>query len=481
MLAHQHVRSPVARPERELSRGAGALPSVQRVPPHNLDAERAILGAILLDREAVGLARERIVADDFYRREHRLIFDAMCRMYEDDQAIDAITVSELLSREDHLDAAGGTDYLNALAATVATAANVVFHASIVREKSLLRRLIHTSGEIATEAFEGAEDAASVLDRAQAMIYSLTELERPGDFAPVGKLVSEAFRSIEEAYRSGKDLTGLRTGFADLDRMLGGLQNSDLVVLAARPSMGKTSLALNLAYNIAARDNIGVAIFSMEMAREQLVLRMLCSSGGFNLHDVRRGKIRPEDWPRLTQACERLSSAPIFIDDSSGLSVLEMKAKARRLKQQHGIGLVIIDYLQLMAAPGRGIENRQQEISHISRNLKGLAKDLDMPVLALSQLSRAVEARGRDHRPILSDLRESGSIEQDADVVLFIFREEVYKPDDDTVRNLATIIVGKQRNGPTGRFDLHFHKAYTRFTDLVREESYAREGEGEVEF
>jgi replicative DNA helicase len=240
-----------------------------------------------------------------------------------------------------------------------------------------------------------------------------------------------------------------------------------VILAARPSMGKTSLALNIAYNVAVKEKTGVAVFSLEMAKEQLVLRLLCSSGGFNLHDVRRGKIKPEDWPRLTQACERLSAAPIFIDDSSGISVLEMKAKARRLKQVHNIGLVIIDYLQLMSAQGRGVENRQQEISLISRNLKGLAKDLEVPVLALSQLSRAVESRGGDHRPILSDLRESGSIEQDADVVMFIFREEVYKPDDETVRNLATISIGKQRNGPIGQFDLHFHKAYTLFTDLQR--------------
>jgi replicative DNA helicase len=233
-------------------------------------------------------------------------------------------------------------------------------------------------------------------------------------------------------------------------------------------MGKTSLALNIAYNAAVKEKIGVAVFSLEMAKEQLVMRMLCSSGGFNLHDIRRGKIKPEDWPRLTQACERLAAAPIYIDDSSGLSVLEMKAKARRLNQQHGIGLVIIDYLQLMSSPGRGIENRQQEISAICRNLKGLAKDLELPVLALSQLSRAVESRGGDHKPILSDLRESGSIEQDADVVLFIYREEVYKPDDESVRNLATISIGKQRNGPTGIFDLHFHKTFTRFTDLMRE-------------
>ncbi|MFH1842444.1 MAG: replicative DNA helicase [bacterium] len=439
-----------------------------RTPPHNLDAERAILGAVLLERDALGLAREQIKAEAFYRKEHRLIFDAMCSLYERDQAIDAITVAELLDKDGVLAEIGGTDCLTFLAGSVGTAINVVFHAKIVREKATLRQLISEATIIATEAYEGAADANDILDKAQSRIYSITEATHVRGFESVNKLVPDTFKSIEEAFQSGSDLTGLRTSFGDLDRMLGGMQSSDLLILAARPSMGKTSLALNIAYNVAVKEKEGVAIFSLEMAREQLVMRLLCSSGGFNLHDIRRGKLKPEDWPRLTQACERLSSAPIYIDDSSAISVLEMKAKARRLKQQHGLGLVIIDYLQLMSSPGRGIENRQQEISAISRNLKGLAKDLGVPVLALSQLSRAVETRGGDHRPILSDLRESGSIEQDADVVMFIFREEVYKPDDDAVRNLATLIIGKQRNGPTGSFDMHFHKNYTRFTDLMRE-------------
>ncbi len=274
-----------------------------------------------------------------------------------------------------------------------------------------------------------------------------------------------FKSIEEAFQSGSDVTGLHTGFADMDRKTGGLQNGDLIIVAARPSMGKTSFALNLAYNVAQHEKVGVGIFSLEMAREQLVMRMLGSSGSFNLHNLRRGKLRAEDWPRLTQACDQLSQLPIHIDDTSGISVLEMKAKARRLKQQHGLGLIVVDYLQLMTGGGR-VENRQQEISAISRNLKGMAKDLDVPVIALSQLSRGVEARG-DHKPMLSDLRESGAIEQDADLVLFIYREEVYKPEDETVRNMATIIIGKQRNGPIGQFDLHFHKEFTRFGDLAR--------------
>lgn len=440
--------------------------SDDRMPPHNLDAERAILGAILLDREAVGMVREKIDDAEFYRKEHRLIFAVMCRLYEADQAIDVITVADALDKEGRLAEAGGIDYLAELAASVATAANAVFHAGIVHEKAVLRELIHTSTVIAQEAFTGEDEAAEILDRAQNRIYSLSEETRKGGFIAVDQVVPDTFKSIEDAFKSKSDVTGLRTGFAELDRRTAGLQKADLIILAARPSMGKTSLALNLAYNIAVKEDIGVGIFSLEMSKEQLVMRMLCSSAGsgFDLHNVRRGKIRAEDWPRLTDACGKLVQAPIFIDDSSGMTALEMRAKARRLKQQHGIGLIIIDYMQLMTSHAR-VESRQQEISAISRSLKGMAKDLNIPVLALSQLSRAVETRGGDHQPRLSDLRESGSIEQDADVVLFIYREEMYKPDDESVKNLATIIIGKQRNGPTGQFNLHFHKAFTRFTDL----------------
>ncbi len=438
------------------------------MPPHNLDAERAILGAVLLDRESVGLAREKLDGSEFYRKEHRLIFAAMCRLYENDQAVDVITVSDALEKDEALAEAGGTDYLTALAASVATAANVFYHAGIVREKAVLRNLIHTSNVIAQEAYEGADEATTILDRAQTLIYEVSQETRKAGFIPVQDVVPETFKTIEEAFKSKSDVTGLRTSFSELDRRTAGLQKSDLIILAARPSMGKTSLALNLAYNVAVKEKVPVAIFSLEMAKEQLVMRMLCSSAGagFDLHNVRRGKIRPEDWPRLTEACGQLATAPIFIDDSSSITALEIRAKARRLKQQHNIGLIIVDYLQLMTVHGK-VESRQQEISSISRSLKALAKDLSLPVMALSQLSRAVETRAGDHQPRLSDLRESGSIEQDADVVLFIYREEMYKPDDESVRNLATIIIGKQRNGPTGQFDLHFHKAYTRFTDLQR--------------
>ena len=436
-----------------------------RLPPQNLDAERAILGAVMLDRDAIAVALESVQAEDFYRREHRLLFEIMCRMYEGDQAIDAITLAEELERGKQLDRIGGIDYLGLLLSTTPSASNVAYHARIVREKAILRRLISTANEISADAAEGAEETDVILDQAQTKIYSIAETRQTQAFAAVKDVVPETFKRIEEAFRNKSDVTGVRTHFADFDRMTAGLQKSDLLILAARPSMGKTTLALNIAYNVAVKEEVPVAIFSLEMAKEQLVMRMLCSSGGFNNHDIRKGQVKPEEWPKLTEACSRLSKAPIFIDDSSGISVLEMKAKARRLKQQHGIGLIVIDYMQLMTAASKS-ENRQQEISFISRNLKGMAKDLDVPVMALSQLSRAVESRG-DHKPMLSDLRESGSIEQDADVVMFIFREEYYKPEDESVRNLATVIVGKQRNGPIGQFDLHFHKAFTRFGDLKR--------------
>jgi replicative DNA helicase len=435
-----------------------------RRPPCNLDAERAILGAALLDRAAVGVAHETLRGDEFYLREHRLVFGAMLALYDADQAIDPITVGDQLRKQGELDAAGGMDYVTELQAMVATAAHVTYHAGIVREKALLRALITASSETVDECMSGEGEAATILDDAQGRFLLIGESARRGDFVGLDEVVPQAFAAIEKAARDKSDVTGLRTGFSQMDHMTSGLQQGDMLVLAARPSMGKTSLALNVAYNVATRENEGVAIFSLEMGREQLVLRMLCSATGFNLHHVRRGKLRAEDWPRLTRACDQLSRAPVYIDDTPGMTVLEMKSKARRLQQQHGLGLVIIDYLQLMTGSARA-ESRQQEISQISRSLKGMAKDLNVPVLALSQLSRAVESRS-DHKPMLSDLRESGSIEQDADVVMFIFREEYYKPDDEEVRNRATVIVGKQRNGPTGEFDLHFHKEFTRFSDLA---------------
>ncbi len=460
--------------------GYDKLPQ-DRKPPFNEEAEQAVLGAGMMDREAVGLTREVIDFPDFYRLEHQLIYRAMCQLYEDDQAIDPITVADILTKggesflgkekkrqleeRNLLEMVGGMDFLIDLSGMMGTAANAFFHAGIVREKAILRNLISVSNSIAAEAFAAEDDAATILDRAQGRIYDVSDDEKSDGFSSVDVIVPDTFKSIEEAFRNNDEVTGLRTGFTELDKKTGGLMNSDLIILAARPAMGKTSFALNLAYNVAVGENVPVGIFSLEMSREQLVMRMLGSSGQFNLHDLRRGRLQAEDWPNLTAACEKLSQAPIFIDDTSGINVLEMKAKARRLKQQHGLGLIVIDYLQLMSGGGRA-ENRQQEISVISRNLKGMAKDLNVPVIALSQLSRMVESRG-DHKPMLSDLRESGAIEQDADVVMFIFREEVYKPEDESLANLATIILGKQRNGPIGQLDLMFQKQYTKFVDLQR--------------
>ncbi len=449
--------------------------------PFNEEAEQAVLGAGMIDREAIGMAREKVDFPDFYRLEHQLIFRAMCRLYEDDQAIDPITIADLLKKggeeflgrekkkqledRDLVELVGGMDFLIDLSGMMGTAANAYFHAGIVHEKAVLRNLIGVSSTIAAEAFAAEDDAADILDRAQGRIYEISEDTRQGGFSSVQSIVPDTFKGIEDAFQNNDEVTGLRTGFTDLDKKTGGLQDSDLIILAARPSMGKTSFALNLAYNVAMIEQVPVGVFSLEMSREQLVMRMLGASGEFNLHNLRRGRLKAEDWPKLTSTCEQLSNAPIHIDDTSGINVLEMKAKARRLKQQHGLGLIVIDYLQLMTGSGRN-ENRQQEISVISRNLKGMAKDLDVPVLALSQLSRGVESRS-DHKPMLSDLRESGAIEQDADVVMFIFREEVYKPEDESLRNLATLIIGKQRNGPIGQLDLYFHKEFTKFADLAR--------------
>jgi len=341
-----------------LSMGYDRLSGSRQVP-FGEEAEQAVLGAVLLDREAVGLAREIISHTEFYRREHQLIFQAMCRLYENDQAIDPITISDLLSRSakdfldkhqlkkrenlDLLEEAGGMDYIVDLSEVMGTAANVIYHAGIVKEKATLRNLINVSNGISAEAYEQADDAADILDRAQGKIYEISEESRSKGFTGVNSIVPGAFKSIEDAFQNDSEVTGLHTGFKEMDRKLSGLQNSDLIILAARPAMGKTSFALNLAYNVATIEKKPVGIFSLEMSCEQLVMRMICSSGNFNLHDVKRGKLRAEDWPKLTNACDKLSQAPLFIDDTSGISVLEMKAKARRLKQQHGLGLIVLDY------------------------------------------------------------------------------------------------------------------------------------------
>ena len=439
---------------------------IERVPPQNLEAEQAVLGAMLIEKEAIARVTELLKGGDFYREAHRLIFEAMLDLYNRNEAVDMITVIELLKREDHLERVGGIAYVTSLANSVPTAANVHYHAKIVEEKALLRQLIQTSTQIAALGYEGSEEVSQIVDQAEKMILEVSNRRIGGDFTPIKSIVLDAFGKIEQIYESRGGITGLATGFKDLDRLTSGLQKSDLILVAARPSMGKTAFTLNIASNVAIREKKAVAFFSLEMSKEQLVQRMLCAEASIDSQKLRIGELEDDDWTKLINAADRLSGAPIFIDDTAGISVLEMRSKARCLKVEHDLSLIIIDYLQLMqGSGGKGGENRQQEISEISRSLKGLARELGVPVVALSQLSRSVESR-QVKKPMLSDLRESGSLEQDADIVAFLYREDYYNPDTEN-KNITEIIVAKHRNGPVDSVQLFFHKQFTRFADLTR--------------
>lgn len=435
-----------------------------KVPPQSLEAEQSVLGAMLIQREAISKAVDLIRTEDFYRESHRKIFGVIVGLFEKGQEADLITVSEALKATASLEQVGGLAYLTELTGLVPTAAHVEYYAKIVAEKALLRNIITVSTEIAAQAYEPGQEAQELLDDAERQVFTLGQRQGSTPFLPLKEILFETLENLEQNY--GKNgVTGIPTGFRDLDHMLSGLQPSDLVVIAARPSMGKTMLCLNMARNVALNHNLPVVIFSLEMSREQLAMRMLCSEALVNSQSLRNGTAADEDWQRLSSALGRLGSAPIFIDDSPLLTVLELRARARRLKAEHQLGMIIIDYLQLMDARGSRQENRQQEISTISRSLKALARELKVPILALSQLSRAVEAR-QDKRPMLSDLRESGAIEQDADVVGFIYREDYYNlnaaPED---QNVAEIVIAKQRNGPTGMIKLSFRREYGRFFDV----------------
>ena len=439
---------------------------IERVPPQNIEAEQAVLGAMLIEKEAIARVTELLKGGDFYREAHRLIFEAMLDLYNRNEAVDMITVIELLKREDNLEKVGGIAYVTSLANSVPTAANVHYHAKIVEEKALLRQLIQTSTKIAAVGYEGSEEVSQIVDQAEKMILEVSNRRIGGDFTPIKSIVLDAFGKIEQLYESRGGITGLATGFKDLDRLTSGLQKSDLILVAARPSMGKTAFTLNIASNVAIREKKAVAFFSLEMSKEQLVQRMLCAEASIDSQKLRIGELEDDDWTKLINAADRLSGAPIFIDDTAGISVLEMRSKARRLKVEHDLSLIIIDYLQLMqGSGGKGGENRQQEISEISRSLKGLARELGVPVVALSQLSRSVESR-QVKKPMLSDLRESGSLEQDADIVAFLYREDYYNPDTEN-KNITEIIVAKHRNGPVDSVQLFFHKQFTRFADLTR--------------
>ena len=459
--------------ERAVALGGQSATEALKVPPQSVEAEQSVLGGLMLDGQAWDRIADKITADDFYRKEHRLIFTAIGALVEASSPADVITVSEWLEKNNELQNTGGLAYLASLANNTPSAANIGAYANIVRERAILRNLIHTATRISTGAYspEG-RSAADILDFAERSIFEISEqgAHRRGGFAPIKALLTKAVDRIDTLFRSESAITGVSTGFKDLDDMTSGLQPGDLVIVAGRPSMGKTSLAMNIAENTAVGSKLPVAIFSMEMPGEQLAMRMMASLGRINAHKVRTGKLEDDDWPRLTHAIGMLAEAPMFIDDTPALTPLELRTRARRLKREHGLGLIVVDYLQLMQAP-ESSENRATEISGITRSLKGLAKELGVPVVALSQLNRSLEQRP-NKRPVMSDLRESGAIEQDADVIFFIYRDEVYNEDSQD-KGTAEIIIGKQRNGPTGKVKLTFLGEYTRF------ENYINTGYGET--
>jgi len=441
--------------------------SYLKVPPHNLEAEQAVLGGILINNEAMNQVVDILSPDDFYREAHAALFDGMTRLYQRGEPIDIITLSEILTQQNVLEKTGGTDYLAMLVQAVTTSAGIAYHAEIVRSSSVRRQLISQCANISELCFQNQESTANLLEKAEQSIFDIAEDQIREGFQSLKQVIDGSFKQLESAAQFEGYVTGVPTGFGQFDQLTAGLQPSDLIVVAGRPSMGKTALALNIGYNAAQKSGKVVAVFSLEMSRQQLGIRLLGLDAGINATKLRTGSLRKDDWPRLTESADRLSDLPIFIDDSSAISVLEMKAKCRRLKKRADLGLVIVDYMQLIQGR-RSAESRQLEMSEISRSLKGLAKDLNVPVIALSQLNRKVEDRP-NKKPQLADLRESGAIEQDADVIVFIYRDEIYNPNSEENRNIAEIIIGKQRNGPTGAFKLTFQKELTRFRNYTQED------------
>lgn len=438
---------------------------IGRIPPHSLEAEQSVLGAMILDKEAINTAIEIIRPDDFYKEANREIFEAILVLFNKNEPVDLITLSEELKRRGTLENTGGVTYLANLSSAVATTANVKYYCKIVEEKSILRRLIKSCDDVIAKSYENSDEVNSIIEKAEKSIFDITQGRHREGFSPLNEVLLSSFSQIEERAANQGSLTGLTTGFIDLDNKLSGLQKSDLVLLAARPSMGKTAISVNIVTNAALKANANVAIFSLEMSKEQLVQRMISATAHVDLQKIISGRLSEEEWIQVINSMGPLSQASIFIDDTAGISLMEMKAKCRRLKIEKGLDLVMIDYLQLMQMDGHQ-ESRQQEISAISRGLKALAKEMECPVIALSQLSRAPELRA-DHRPILSDLRESGAIEQDADVVLFLYRDEYYH-DDSEKKNIGEVIIAKHRNGPTGSIELVFKKEFTKFVNMIRE-------------
>lgn len=437
---------------------------MDRVPPQNIEAEQAVLGAILIHGEALITAMERISSDDFYRGTHQRIFESIVELAEEQEPVDLITLTSRLQNKQQLEEIGGVTYLSELANAVPTAANIDYYAAIVEEKSMLRRLIRTATQIVSNGYANEDDVGSMLSEAEAKILEISQRRSSSGFVVIRDVLMEVFEKVEQLYSNKGGSTGIPSGFIDLDKMTSGFQRSDLVILAARPSVGKTAFALNVAQNVGVRAKETVAIFSLEMGAAQLVQRMICAEANVDANRMRTGYLEGDDWEKLTMAIGALSEANIYIDDSPSITVADIRAKCRRLQQEKGLGMILIDYLQLIAGRGKG-DNRQQEVSEISRTLKQIARELNVPVIALSQLSRGVEQR-QDKRPMMSDLRESGSIEQDADIVAFLYRDDYYDKESEK-KNIIEIIIAKQRNGPVGTVELAFLKQFNKFVNMDR--------------
>lgn len=438
---------------------------LDRVPPQNIEAEQSVLGAILIEQSSIAKISDMMQPEDFYREAHRLVFRAAMVLFERGEAIDFITVTDILRREGTLEQAGGISYITSLANGVPTAANITYHAKIVQEKSLLRRLINAATEIASLGYAESEEVERILDQSEQKILEVATRKSGQEYQPIKEIIFNTLDKIDEMHKAKGGITGIPTGFMNLDKLTGGFQRADLILIAARPSMGKTAFVLNVAQYMATRDKKSVAIFSLEMPKEQLAMRMMCAEGLIDSQRFRTGNMSNEEWSKLVDAADRLSGSPMFIDDTANVTAIELRNKARRISKEHGLDCIIIDYLQLMDGGAHSrIDNRQQQISDISRSLKALARELRVPVIALSQLSRGPESR-TSRRPMLSDLRESGSLEQDADLVAFLYRDDYYNPETDK-KNITELIIAKNRNGPTETVELYFHKNFTRFTDYT---------------
>ncbi|MDD5945097.1 MAG: replicative DNA helicase [Clostridia bacterium] len=435
---------------------------LQRKMPHDADAEQAVLSSILMDKDAAAEAFEMLKPEDFYSPENRAVYEAALQLYAKGEPIDVVTVKNQLEEKGVFAQIGGVETLANIASAVGSSVNIKSYAKIVEEKSVLRRLIRLAGDITEKSYKADDDINNILDKAEKGIFDVMQNRNTDSFSSIMDVAFDTFSNIEKIYNSTEKITGISTGFTDFDAKTAGLQKSDLILIAARPSMGKTAFVLNVAQYAAMKQHVPVAIFSLEMSKEQLVNRMLCAEALVDAQKVRTGDLNNEDWNKLVEAMGRLSEAPIYIDDTPGITAMEIRAKCRRLKLEKGLGLVVIDYLQLMSGSGRS-DSRQQEISEISRSLKAIAREIEAPVIALSQLSRACEARS-DHRPMLSDLRESGAIEQDADLVAFLYRDEYYFPEKTEKKNMAELIIAKQRNGPTGTVNLMWLGQYTKFAN-----------------